>query len=90
MTSTISSIKQPAGMFGFTIVWIGQITSVLASNISGFALTIWAFEKTGSATVLGLVEIFFILPFLFISPIAGGMIDRYNRKLMMISDLGRL
>jgi MFS family permease len=76
-------------MFGFTIVWLGQIVSVLASNMSGFALTIWAFEKTGSATILGLMSLSFTLPFLLISPIAGAMVDRYNRKLMMmVSDLG--
>lgn len=84
-----SSIKHPTGMYGFTIVWAGQIISVLASNMSNFALTIWAFQKTGSATVLGLVEVSFLLPFLIISPIAGAMVDRYNRKLMMmLSDLG--
>lgn len=84
-----STLKRPAGMFGFTIVWAGQIISVMASNMSGFALTIWAFQKTGSATVLGIVQVSFMLPFLIISPIAGAMVDRYNRKLMMmLSDLG--
>jgi len=51
--------KRPSGMFGFTIVWLGQIISVLATNMSTFALTIWVFEKTGSATALGLVGVFF-------------------------------
>ena len=81
--------KRPAGLFGFGIVWAGQIASVLTSNMSSFALSIWAFEKTGRATVLGLMQLSFILPFLLISPIAGAMVDRYNRRLMMmISDLG--
>jgi MFS family permease len=76
-------------MTGFTIVWIGQLISVLASNMSWFALTIWAFEKTGSATILGGIHTAFILPFLLISPFAGAMVDRYNRKLMMmVSDFG--
>jgi hypothetical protein len=48
-----STLNRPTGMVGFTIVWAGQIISVLASNMSGFALMIWAFQKTGSATVLG-------------------------------------
>jgi MFS family permease len=80
--------KRPAGMFGFTIVWLGQIVSVLASSMSQFALSIFVFEKTGSATALGLMQVFFITPFLLISPIAGVMVDRQNRKLMMmVSDL---
>ena len=84
----MDSTKRPSGMLGFTIVWLGQIVSVLATNMTQFALTIWVFELTGSVTALGLVQVFFVTPFLLISPIAGVMVDRYNRKLMMmVSDL---
>ncbi len=83
-----NNTNRPAGMFGFSIVWLGQIISVLATSMSTFALTIWVFEKTGSATALGLVQVFFITPFLLITPIAGVMVDRHNRKMMMmVSDL---
>jgi Major Facilitator Superfamily len=83
-----TTTNRPSGMFGFTIVWLGQIVSVLASTMSQFALTIFMFQETGSATALGLMQVFFITPFLIISPIAGVMVDRYNRKLMMmVSDL---
>ena len=75
-------------MIGFIIVWIGQIISILASGMSGFGLSIWMFQKTHSATAMGLMQVSFILPFLILSPTAGVMVDRYNRKLMMmISDL---
>jgi DHA3 family macrolide efflux protein-like MFS transporter len=87
-TSTEKANKSLSGMLGFTAVWLGQMISVLSTNMSGFALTIWAFEKTGSATVLGLMQVFFITPFLILSPVAGVMVDRYNRKLMMmVSDM---
>jgi MFS family permease len=80
--------KRPTGMFGFTLVWIGQIVSVLASAMSQFGLTIWMFQKTESATALGLMQVFFITPFLLISPIAGVLVDRHNRKMMMmVSDV---
>jgi MFS family permease len=80
--------KRPAGMFGFSIVWAGQIISVLASSMTIFGLTIWMYERTQSATAMGLVQVFFITPFLLISPVAGVMVDRYNRRLMMmVSDL---
>jgi MFS family permease len=75
-------------MFGFVIVWIGQIVSVLASSMSQFALTIFMFNETGSALAMGTMQVFFITPFLLISPIAGVWVDRYNRKLMMmVSDI---
>ncbi|HET9911039.1 MAG TPA: MFS transporter [Anaerolineales bacterium] len=84
----MQSTNRPTGMFGFTIVWLGQIVSVLATNMSAFALTIWVFEKTGSVTALAWVQVFFITPLLVISPLAGVMVDRHNRKLMMmLSDL---
>lgn len=76
-------------MVGFTVVWLGQIISVLASSMSQFALTIYMFQETGSATALGLMQVFFITPFLLISPVAGVLVDRHDRKLMMmVSDLG--
>jgi len=81
--------KRPSGMFAFFVIWLGQIVSVLASGMSQFALTIFMYERTNSATVLGLMQVFYITPFLLISPFAGVMVDRYNRKLMMmVSDLG--
>jgi DHA3 family macrolide efflux protein-like MFS transporter len=84
----METIKKPSGMFGFTLVWIGQMVSVLATQMTAFALTIWVFEKTGSATALGLVQVFFITPLLIVSPLAGVMVDRHNRKMMMmVSDL---
>jgi MFS family permease len=80
--------KRPAGMAGFSIVWIGQMVSVLASSMTAFGITIWLYQKTESVTALALMQVFFITPFLIMSPIAGVMVDRYNRKLMMmVSDL---
>jgi MFS transporter, DHA3 family, macrolide efflux protein len=84
----MQSHKTPSGMVGFSIVWGGQLISVLASSMTQFALTIWAYQETGSATALGIISTAFIVPFLLLSPIAGVMVDRHNRKLMMmVSDL---
>ena len=81
--------RRPAGMTGFTVVWIGQLVSVVATQMSQFGFTLWIYQKTGSAMSLGLAQTFFITPFLIITPIAGAMVDRYSRKLMMmVSDIG--
>jgi len=83
-----SASMRPSGMLGFSIVWFGQLVSLLGSNMTGFALTIWAYELTGSATALALVGFFFVTPMLVFSPFAGAIVDRYDRKLMMmVSDL---
>jgi DHA3 family macrolide efflux protein-like MFS transporter len=79
---------RPTGMFGFTIVWIGQVISLLGSGMTAFALTIWAWEITGQATALALVGFFSFGPTVVLSPVAGALVDRWNRKLvMMLSDL---
>jgi MFS transporter, DHA3 family, macrolide efflux protein len=84
----ILATKRPTGMTAFVIVCLGQIVSVLASSMSHFGLTIWMYQQTQSATAMGLMQVFFITPFLLISPIAGVMVDRHSRKLMMmVSDL---
>jgi MFS family permease len=75
-------------MPGFLLFWIGQVISLLGTNMTQFALTIWAYEKTGSATALALVGVSFLVPLLVLSPVAGALVDRSNRKfMMMISDL---
>jgi len=80
--------KLLSGMKGFSIVWVGQIISVLASSMTGFGMTLWMYKQTESATAMALMQVAFITPFLVLSPLAGAMVDRYNRKLMMmISDL---
>jgi MFS family permease len=78
-----------AGLPAFLLVWLSQFASVLATQMTQFALTIWIYEGTGRVTALALQEVFFITPFLLMTPLAGALVDRHNRKLMMmVSDLG--
>jgi MFS family permease len=71
------------------IVWAGQVASFLGTAMTQFALTIWAYELTGSATALALVAFFNFAPVVVFGPVAGALVDRWNRKLvMMLSDLG--
>nr|MBC8450295.1 MFS transporter [Chloroflexota bacterium] len=56
--------------------------------MSNFALTLWAYEVTGKATPLALVGFFFVTPMVVLGPFVGVLVDRSNRKLMMmLSDL---
>ena len=79
----------PSGMRAFYFIWFGQLVSLVGTSMSQFALTIWAYEKTGSATALALVGFFSYAPVVIFSPIAGVLVDRWNRKLVTaLSDLG--
>jgi MFS family permease len=80
--------RGPTGMRGFTIVWLGQLVSLLGTGMTQFAITIWAWELTGEATALALVGFFTFAPSVLLSPFAGTLVDRWNRKaVMMASDL---
>ena len=77
-----------SGMKGFAVVWIGQFISLLGTAMTTFALTLWAYETTGKATPLALIGFFFLLPMVVLGPFIGVVVDRSNRKLMlMVSDL---
>lgn len=79
---------RPQGMVAFLVVWAGQVVSLLGTGMTAFALAIWAFETTGQATTLALMGFFSFGPTVLLSPIAGALVDRWNRKLvMMLSDL---
>ena len=68
----------------FTIIWFGQLVSTIGSYMTGFALTLWAWEVTGSATALALVGFFSQLSRIPITIFAGLIVDRFNRKHLMI------
>ena len=76
MAPALNPSKRPAGMIGLTIVLAGQAVSILASSMTGFALSIWVFQQTSSATSLGIMQTAFTLPYLLIIPLAGVMVDR--------------
>jgi len=80
--------RRPSGMFGFSVVWLGQLVSLTGSGMTRFALTIWVWQQTGEATALALVALFSFAPAIIFSPIAGAIVDRVSRKKVMIaSDL---
>jgi MFS transporter, DHA3 family, macrolide efflux protein len=82
------SLPRPRGMQAFYTIWAGQFLSMLGTGMSRFALTLWAWELTGSATALALVAFFSFAPNIIFRPIAGALVDRWDKKLtMMISDL---
>ncbi|GIK29510.1 MAG: macrolide transporter [Chloroflexota bacterium] len=76
------------GMRAFLVIWAGQVVSLFGTGMTRFAVTLWVWEKTGEATALALAGFFGFVPGIILSPIAGALVDRWNRKLaMMVSDL---
>ncbi|MEM9162608.1 MAG: MFS transporter, partial [Cyanobacteria bacterium P01_F01_bin.4] len=72
----------------FVTIWVGQLVSTLGSYMTVFALLVWVWQITGSATTLALVTFFSQLPRILITPVAGVIVDRFARKwLMLLGDV---
>jgi len=73
----------------FFTLWIGQAFSLLGSQLVQFALVWWLTRTTGSATVLATASLIALLPNVLLSPLAGPLIDRWNRRtVMLVADSG--
>ena len=80
--------RTPGGRI-FGVVWIGQLVSNLGSAMTSFGLGIWVYQETGSATRLALIVLAARLPMLLVSPFAGALVDRWDRRwAMILADTG--
>lgn len=72
----------------FSVIWIGQLVSGLGSGLTGFALPVWIYQETGSAEAFGLLFFAATVPTVLMSPFAGALVDRWNRKLVLVASDG--
>jgi MFS family permease len=71
----------------FLLLWSGEFISSIGGGLTSFGLSVYVFQKTGSAASMALVALLAFLPVLLLSPPAGVLADKYDRcLLMMIGD----
>ena len=68
----------------FLILWSTQSLSQLGSAMTGFALTLWLYEKTGSALQTALLAVCSYAPYVVMSIFAGALSDRWDKKKVML------
>jgi predicted MFS family arabinose efflux permease len=74
----------------FWLYFSGQLISQVGSSFTMFALPLLVFKLTHSATNLGLTTAANLLPYLLFGLILGALVDRVNRKrMMLLTDVGR-
>ena len=72
----------------FYLLWSSQALSQLGSSVTGFALTLWVYQKTGSALQTALLTICSYTPYVLMSIFAGALSDKWNKKkTMLLCDL---
>jgi len=75
----------------YMILWSGQTVSLVGTGITQTAFPLLVWDITHSAALVGLVGGLGALPYLLLSLMVGALIDRWNRKRVMIlfmSDYG--
>ena len=68
----------------FFTIWSGQALSLFGSSLVHFALIWWLTQRTGSATVLALASLAGMLPQVLFGPFAGALVDRWNRRWVLV------
>ena len=88
--SQSTALSGKEGLRAFMTLWIGEVVSILGTGLSAFAAGIWVYQRTGSVTSFSLISLVVILPSFLFSPFAGALVDRWDRRrIMVMSNLGQ-
>ncbi len=80
---------KPGWQRTFFLIWTGQAFSLLGSELVQFALIWYLTKSTESASVLAFASFVALIPRVLISPFTGALVDRWNRKrVMILADAG--
>lgn len=83
------SLLRDPRMRTFLTLWIGQLQSMLCSALTGFGMSVWIYQRTGSATQFAMNSLFMVLTNLVIGQVSGAIADRWDRRRMLLcSDFG--
>lgn len=66
------------------MLWSTQALSQLGSAVTSFALTLWIYDRTGSALRTALLTICSYVPYVLVSIFAGALTDRWDKKKTML------
>lgn len=79
-----AGLPRAAGFRAFLIMWAGQLLSLVGSGLTRFAMGVWVYEATGSVTQFALIAVSTRVPGLLLSPVAGALADRWDRRWTML------
>ncbi|MHA2398390.1 MAG: MFS transporter [Promethearchaeota archaeon] len=81
---SIEDLENTSTFRSYLVFWMGQLASVLGSSITQFAIIWWITETTGSTILLSIASFLNVLPLTIVISVAGVLIDRWDRKKIII------
>lgn len=85
MNSKVISPARLRGNGAFAAICLGQMVSLFGSHLTSFVLGVWVYQHTRSATDFSLISFFAIVPEILFSALAGAIVDRCDRRRVMIA-----
>ncbi|MBD2195448.1 MULTISPECIES: MFS transporter [Calothrix] len=82
--SSVTQTPALSEMKVFIMIWLGQIISRIGSGMTSFAFDVWVYQHTSSITQFAFLTLAITLPGFCIFPIAGSVVDRWNRRWIML------
>lgn len=77
-------VVQPS-IKSFLMVTLCLIIATIGTSLTGFALGIWVYERTGSISDYATISLYAILPTLLLLPLAGAVVDRYDKRKVILA-----
>lgn len=65
-------------------LWLGQLVSSFGDTLHYIALVVLVYQLTGQGVAVAILVAAEIIPILLLGPVAGVIIDRFNRKSVLI------
>lgn len=68
----------------FFLLWLGQVVSMIGSGMTGFSAAVWVYQQSHSTTALSLAALAATLPGILVPPLAGPLVDLWERRTVMV------
>jgi DHA3 family macrolide efflux protein-like MFS transporter len=87
MKESVTESGDARGWGRFAAVWLPQTLALTGRGLTTFALGVWVYQRTQSATLFALLQVIAILPSIIAAPLIGWAVDRLGaRRALLIAD----